>query len=387
MNPYDNAGAARPKNTAALGYAPPPVPVPGYFMGAANAGAQSAPKFAASTPYTSVQGAGSGGAGLNSWSVGMSSAQIGDILRAQGVRGPGADVLARFARRAGANGAPGDVSAYLATGLNRRDASAQNYLESLRATSQARQGAEYDANLDAYKAGLTKQYELAAPAALAGVDPRADAFARLRAERAKADADAARSGFDAQTAGIGVGKAGSDAAVRAIEAARERANYAAGAAAAPTVGYLPTGEQMHARSMVDHNATSTARAAGVSPSNTAGFYAERETARREADAAKLRKDEQALADAQAKASGRQGDLSRGAPVVSPDGKFFWNGDRWASVTSKEDMLAAIIAARNGQGAGEPKPEAGKPASFEAGKVYVQGGKRYRYDGKTFSPVQ
>ena len=147
----------------------------------------------------------------------------------------------------------------------------------------------------------------------------------------------------------------------------------------------------HAKGMVDYSATSTARAAGVSPGNTSGFYAERETAKRDKDAAELDKARADAAKAQDKERQRAADLARGAPVVSADGKFYWNGERWATVKGEGDVLADVLAkwqrAQGGQPAqtDTPTPEAPK---FEPGKVYVQGGKRYTTtDGKTFNEVK
>lgn len=315
--------------------------------------------------------------GLNSYKVG-SAESIARRVQAEGRRAMMQDprVQQYMATR------PWDIASVMQTGMT--NAGLAN-------------AAQASARSDAmYKSGLELRNALAKET---GYADRSSALDFLR-RRGELDAQSKRLGAassaltlqrdtDAYNASLRLRDTIAGAAPLADEAAALQTLARAGHAIDPKMladAQAAVASRRHALGMVDHSATASARAAGVAPgSKTEGFYAERETAKREADAAKVAREAQALREAQSAEASRKDDLYRGAPITSPDGKFFWNGKGWATVASKEDVLAEAIRNRNSQPGTPAAPAANQ---FEAGKVYVQNGKRYTTtDGKTFSEVK
>ena len=140
----------------------------------------------------------------------------------------------------------------------------------------------------------------------------------------------------------------------------------------------------HAKGMVDYSATSTARAAGVSPGNTSGFYAERETAKRDKDAAELDKARADAAKAQMEASAVDVDAN-GAPItaVSNGITFYKSGGKWRPV-SNPNPYPGISAGQGGQTPTSAAPsetqDSGAPAWKEGDTARGKDGSVRRYVG-------
>lgn len=133
----------------------------------------------------------------------------------------------------------------------------------------------------------------------------------------------------------------------------------------------------HAKGMVDYNATSTARAAGVSPATTPGFYAERETAKRDKDAAELRKTQAEASKAQMEASAVDVDAN-GAPItaVSNGITFYKSGGKWRPV-SNPNPYPRISEGQEGQ---PPTSDAPSKTQDSAAPAWKEGDTARGKDG-------